>query len=220
MHRHRPVSYFKAQFIFKTNALSVTVNCNSAICRDIIIYRKAGFMNLIKISDIRITMSMLLLKDAFDAFLLEEAEVLTYAKLVLNGRRNKNWYIGETEIEEPENNGIIDETGNYTELIRWKEVKNVFFEYIKGKKTPDLFKVSLKADSKIANIFLKDSGFYGKYLQEKPELHMQLRYENGTLCVVTGIYNNNFTLDKSVENAWDIAVQKWFQANNVSFEIM
>ena len=42
-------------------------------------------MNLIKISDIKITMSMLLLKDAFDAFLLEEAEVLTYAKLVLNG---------------------------------------------------------------------------------------------------------------------------------------
>ena len=70
-------------------------------------------MNLIKISDIRITMSMLLLKDAFDAFLLEEAEVLTYAKLVLNGRRNKNWYIGETGSEEPENNDITDETGNY-----------------------------------------------------------------------------------------------------------
>ena len=112
-------------------------------------------MNLIKISDIKITMSMLLLKDAFDAFLLEEAEVLTYAKLVLNGRRNKNWYIGEMESEEPENNDIIDETGNYTELVRWKEVKHVFFGYIKGKKTPDLFKVSLKADNKIANIFLK-----------------------------------------------------------------
>ena len=71
-----------------------------------------------------------------------------------------------------------------------------------------LFKVSLKADSKTANIFLKDSGFYEKYLQEKPELHMQLRYENGTLCVVTGIYNSSFTLDKSVENAWDMAVQR------------
>ena len=177
-------------------------------------------MNLIKISDIKITMSMLLLKDAFDAFLLEEAEVLTYAKLVLNGRRNKNWYIGETGSEEPENNDITDETGNYMELVRWKEVKHVFFGYIKGKKTPDLFKVSLKADNKIANIFLKDSGFYEKYLQEKPELHMQLRYENGTLCVVTGIYNSSFTLDKSVENAWDMAVQRWFQTNNVSFEIM
>ncbi len=177
-------------------------------------------MNLIKISDIKITMSMLLLKDAFDAFLLEEAEVLTYAKLVLNGRRNKNWYIGEMESEEPENNDIIDETGNYTELVRWKEVKHVFFGYIKGKKTPDLFKVSLKADNKIANIFLKDSGFYEKYLQEKPELHMQLRYENRTLCVVTGIYNSSFILDKSVENAWDMAVQRWFQTNNVSFEII
>ena len=47
-------------------------------------------MNLIKINDIRITMSMLLLKDAFDAFFLEEAEVMTFAKLQINGRRNKN----------------------------------------------------------------------------------------------------------------------------------
>ena len=94
-----------------------------------------------------------------------------------------------------------------------------FFEYIKGKKTPDLFKVSLKADSSMAEIFLKDSGFYEKYLQEKPELHLQLRYENGTLCVVTGIYNNNFTLDKSVENAWDDAVVRWFKQNKVAMDV-
>ena len=94
------------------------------------------------------------------------------------------------------------------------------FRILLSGRVRDLFKVSLKADNKIANIFLKDSGFYEKYLQEKPELHMQLRYENGTLCVVTGIYNSTFTLDKSVENAWDIAVQRWFQTNNVSFEIM
>ena len=164
-------------------------------------------------------MSMLLLKDAFDAFFLEEAEVMTFAKLQINGRRNKNWYAGETDNDINEDNITGSSTG-LTELVRWKETRHVFFEYIKGKKTPDLFKVSLKADSKTANIFLKDSGFYEKYLQEKPELHMQLRYENGTLCVVTGIYNSSFTLDKSVENAWDIAVQRWFQTNNVSFEIM
>ncbi|MFG6347141.1 MAG: hypothetical protein K1W15_00305, partial [Lachnospiraceae bacterium] len=44
-------------------------------------------------------------------------------------------------------------------------------------------------------------------------------YENGTLCVVTGIYNNNFTLDKSVENAWDDAVVRWFKQNKVAMDV-
>ncbi len=173
-------------------------------------------MNLIKVTDIRITMSMLLLKDAFDAFLLEEAEVLTYAKLLINGRRNKNWYAGET-LSDMQDKDITDSiTGNYTDLIRWKEAKNVFFGYIKGKKTPDLFKVSLKADSTMAEILLKDGGFYGKYLQEKPELHLQLRYENNGLCIVTGIYNSNFSMDKSVGNAWDEAVVNWLHQNGIA----
>lgn len=173
-------------------------------------------MNLIKVTDIRITMSMLLLKDAFDAFLLEEAEVLTYARLVINGRRNKNWYAGET-ASDIEDTDITDHiTGNYTDLIRWKEARNIFFGYIKGKKTPDLFKVSLKADQTMAEMLLKDSGFYGKYLQEKPELHLQLKYENNELYIITGIYNSNFSLDKSVENAWDQAVADWLRKNCVA----
>ena len=176
-------------------------------------------MNLIKISDIRITMSMLLLKDAFDAFLLKEAEVLTYARLLINGRRNKNWYAGETDSDITDRSIIDSETGGFTELVRWKEVKGIFFEYIKGRKTPYLFRVSLKADDNIAGIFLKDSGFYDMYMQEKPELHLQLRYENGALCVVTGIYNSNFTLDKSLENAWGESVARWLRQNNVTLEI-
>lgn len=163
-------------------------------------------MNLIKINDIKLTMSMILLKNTFDGFFLEEAEVFTYAKLVLNGRRNKKWYEGEETLDRDFS----------TELVRWREVKHIFFEYIKGKKTPDIFKISLKADEKIAEIFLKDSGFYERYIEEKPELHLQLRYEKKELCVVTGIYNNSFTLDKTVENAWDEAVVKWFIKNNIS----
>ncbi len=176
-------------------------------------------MNLIKISDIRTAMSLLLLKDAFDAFLLEEAEVLTYAKLLINGRRNKNWYAGETDSDITDRSIINNETGGFTELVRWKEVKGIFFEYIKGRKTPYRLKVSLKADNSTAGIFLKDSGFYGLYMQEKPELHLQLRYENGTLCVLTGVYNSTFTLDKSLENAWGESVARWLSQNNVTLEV-
>ncbi len=156
-------------------------------------------MNLIKINDIKITMSLLLVKDAFDSFFLEEAEVVTFAKLVLNGKRNKNWYIEEE-----------------TKLVRWGEVKHIFFEYIKGKQTPDIFKVSLKADDKTAEALLKDSGFYKKYMEAKPELHLQLRYEKRELYAVTGFYNSNFTLDKTLEHMWDEAVVKWLIKNKIS----
>lgn len=173
-------------------------------------------MNSIKIIDIKMTMAMLLLKDAFDEFFLEEAEALTYAKIVLNGKRNKNWYLGENAGEKnEESDGKSDD---FSGLVKWKEVKHIFFEYIKGKKTPDIFKVSLKADDKIAGMFLADSGFYEKYVQEKPELHMQFRFEKGELYVITGIYSQIFTLDKSVENAWDEAVKRWFQKNKIGIE--
>jgi len=177
---------------------------NRAICRDIIIYRKAGFMNLFKINDIKATMSMLLVKDAFDGFLLEEAQVITFAKLVLNGKRNKNW---QEDGEE-----------KYGELASWKEARHILFEYIKGRKTPDVFKVFLKADCKIAEDFLRDSGVYNKYLAEKPELHMQIKYEKDMLCVITGIYSSTFTMDKTVEDAWDKAVAGWFVKNKISIE--
>lgn len=183
-------------------------------------------MNLIKINDIKILMGQLLAGDMFDRFFLDEAEAVTYAKLTLNGRRNINWYKGETDISYTAKTDIYDKDMNdkdmdisgVSELIRWKEAKHIFFEFIKGKKTPDLFKVSLKADEEMAYNILKESGFYDMYLKVKLELHMQLRYENNELNVVTGIYNREFTLDKSLENAWDKAVMEWLRRFKIMCE--
>ena len=66
-------------------------------------------MILLNILDIKDTMSHLLIKDSFDNFFIEEAYVLTYAGLTINGRRNKEWYDSD-EKELPS-------------LLRWNEVK-------------------------------------------------------------------------------------------------
>lgn len=163
-------------------------------------------MNLITINDIKITMAMLLGKDVFNKFLLDEAEVMTYAKLTLNGRRNMKWYDTE-EIER-----------GLSEFIKWGEIRQIFFDYIKGSKTPEYFKVSLKADDIVAKQMLEDSGCYDKYVSLGTQLHMQIRYGNDVLQIVTGVYNSQFTMDKTVENAWDNAVKEWIKALGISFE--
>ncbi len=163
-------------------------------------------MNLIKINDIRATMGMLLLKETFDGFFLEEAEALTYAKLKVSGRRNKKWYIEE------------EDGADLTELLRWKEVKGIFFEYIKGAKSPEVFRVSLKADDAAAKSILGDVGYYEAFRASPLQLHLQLRYEKDVLCIITGIYNSEFALDRTMENAWDDAVKKWIAGSGISYE--
>ena len=49
-------------------------------------------MILLKISEIQKAMAHLLIRDAFDECYLEQAEVLTFAKLTMQGGRNPNWY--------------------------------------------------------------------------------------------------------------------------------
>ena len=42
-------------------------------------------------------------------------------------------------------------------------------------------------------------------------LYLNIRYENRQLCVITGTSLSSFTLDKSVENAWDTAVGQFIK---------
>ena len=44
-----------------------------------------------------------------------------------------------------------------SELIKWGEIRQIFFDYIKGSKTPEYFKVSLKADDTVAKQMLETS---------------------------------------------------------------
>lgn len=163
-------------------------------------------MILLNILDVKDTMSHLLLKDSFDEFYLEDAYILTYAGLSVSGKRNRNWYDSDEE--------------KMTELIRWCEIKKVVFEYIKGKKTPAVMKISLKADENIINNFLADTGCYEKVKEYRPDLYMQIRYEKESLKMVTGISFKEFIMDKTIENAWDEAVKKWIKSLGITCELV
>ena len=151
----------------------------------------------LKINDIKITMAHLLLRETFDEFLLEESKVVTFAMF--------------DDDDEKEN--------QLSELLYWGEARDFLFDYIKGKKTPEYMKFSLKASHKAAEKILAESGVFSRYLSEQPDLYLQIRYEKGELTMVTGITHREFTMDKTLDRGWDDAIREWIRTLKISVEV-
>lgn len=168
----------------------------------------------LKINDIKNFMTKLLLKNEFDSFLLEQAELVTASKMTLSGHRNQNWYDTETWklLEQEALEDIY--------WMSWKEIRTVVFSYIKGNQTPEIMRISFRASHKMAEELLVDSGVLNLYHQHHPDLFLQLRYEQGVLTLITGTAFSEFLLDKTMEKAWDDAVMRFFKGIQIPFEKM
>lgn len=163
-------------------------------------------MILLNIFDVKDLMAHLLLGEAFDNYLLEEAAVTTFAKMEIQGRRNQEWY----DLEKEEK-ALPDH-------LYWKEVKPVVYAYIKGKKTPHSFSISLKLGDKEAESLLGEQ-LAGQLVKEQGmTLLVHFRFENGRLSVITGTSYRNFTMDKRGEFAWDNGLKKLLGRLKISYD--
>lgn len=160
-------------------------------------------MILLRIFDIKDTMTWLLMKDGFDKLLLEEAQVTTFARLTIEGRRNMAWY----DREERERDSALPE------YIYWKEVKPLLFSYIKGKKTPGYFQISLRLSGEEAVRRMGEQAG-----MQDVDFLLHFRFEQGKLSLVTGCSYHTFTMDKQAEFAWDEAVQGMLRELHIGFE--
>lgn len=160
-------------------------------------------MIVLKILDTKDMMSHLLLKETFDNWFLVEAQVTTFARLSIAGRRNKNWY---------------DQEADQTDLIGWGEMRSFLFQYIRGKRSPEAFTFSLKLSEMAAKDWIREEGLYQRIHDKKVELLLQFRYEKDSLHLVTGISQLEFTMDKHDENSWDILAPQILKALKISFD--
>lgn len=160
-------------------------------------------MILIRIFDIKETMAWLLMKDGFDRWLLEEAQVTTFAKLSMGGQRNMGWYDGEERERYP----------GMPEHIYWKEAKPTLFSYIKGKRTPSRFQISLRLSEEEAERRLGE-----QVAGQDVDFLLHFRFEKGKLSAVTGCSYHAFTMDKQAEFAWDGAAQEMLRELQIGFE--
>lgn len=162
-------------------------------------------MILLSISEVKEFMSKLLLSDTFDSFLFIEGEIVTFNTFSINGYLQKDFFDKDMILER-----------NYS---LWKELREYCFSLIRGKRTPLRFKFVFGLSEPNIEKLLRQQGL-SFTPQDVQGLYLNISYDGHSLRCVTGTSMNLFTLDKSLEEAWDKMVQKFFVQKEISFELM
>ena len=162
-------------------------------------------MIALSLTEVKECMSKLLLSETFDSFLFIEGEITTFSTFSMDGYLQKEFF---------QENAIPDR-----EYALWKELREYCFSLIKGKRTPLNFKFVLGlSQSNIQKLIGQQSLDFE--LEDVRGLYINLKYDGQKLQCVTGTAMNLFTMDKSLEQAWDMMVQKFFAQKEIPFEVL
>ena len=162
-------------------------------------------MIALKIEDRKQFTSGLFVGDLFDGFLVKEASIVTFNGFTIDGRVRKGYYT-QDEMEEQQ----------MEEYSFWSAVRPFCFSLIKGKRLPGSFLIVLQLARQAVKEFVEEYG-----LAVAPErikgLYLNIRYEEGQIVCVTGTSLDFFSLDRSVEEAWDKKAQMFFKENRIPY---
>lgn len=164
-------------------------------------------MRSYQIQDIRDFMKKLLIAETFDTFLLSEASITTYATFRIDGTFHPE-YLSSDAAEQ-----LTTEQCGYT---LWKRIRPFFFELTKGKNTPLNFHIVFRLAPHNVEQLLRQSG-----ISFRPEdvdgLFLNIHYDGTHLNCVSGTSLRVFSLDKSLEHAWDSMLEKFFKQKEIPF---
>lgn len=159
-------------------------------------------MIALKLTNTKDFMSHLLLADTFDNFSFIEGEVVTFNTFTINGYIQKEFFESEEKLPE---------------YSSWKNIREYCFSLIRGKRTPLSFKLVFSLSPENISRLISQN-----QLDFQPEsvkgLYLNIKYEAGSLKCITGTSLTIFTLDKSLEHAWDENIQKFFMQKQIAFE--
>ncbi|KAB1440420.1 DUF5721 family protein [Candidatus Galacturonibacter soehngenii] len=167
-------------------------------------------MIALKIIDVKDFMSKLLISDTFHRFMLSEATINTYNSFTIDGHINKEYYSKE-ELEEK---NLLEQSMSY-----WETIQPYCFGLIKGKKTPLGFKIVFLLSPSNVEKLLNQTNI-GLGVNDINGLFLNIKYNNNEVHCTTGTSLKLFTLDKSLENEWDMMVQKFLKSNEIAFEVI
>lgn len=159
--------------------------------------------------DTKKCMAELLLRDTFHDFLFIEGEITTFNKFSIDGFIRKEFYkdsAGEESIDS-------SEAVTYSP---WKDLREFCFSIIKGKRTPLNFKFIFTLSGQMIQQIIRENS-----LDFRPEdvqgLYLNFRYDGSSLMCITGTSMKTFTLDKSLEHAFDKWTQAFFSAHEINW---
>ena len=155
-------------------------------------------MRAIEIENIKKFTRELFIGEVFDNFCVTEASFSTLTNITIDGHVNKD-FMGEADLSLPEN----QETA-----VLWKKIKPLCFQIIKGQRVPLRFKIVFMMSQETVIRFLDDEGLDMEPV-EVNALFLNIKFENNKLVCTTGTSLRAFTLDKSLEDAWDCRMLKF-----------
>lgn len=179
--------------------------------------RNYTIMIMLQLNDIKKVMHLLLsdTETAFDAFLLQKAEIVSYSTLTIDGHLNKEFYTTE-ELKELSDEATLQGRIFSDRMIRWSLAKSQCYEFIKGKKAPLSFQITFYLAAENIRKFLSgiDTALTEADIQG---LSLILRYDGKLNCIANASLAT-FTPDKSIQNAWENMVCRFFDKLEVSYE--
>ena len=155
-------------------------------------------MRVFEIDNVKKFTSNLFVGDAFDDFLVTEASFSTLTNITIDGHMNRE-FMGEAELAMPANRDMV---------ISWRSLKPLCYNIIKGQKVPLRFKIIFMLPNEIVLKFLDDEGLDIEPI-EINALFLNVKFESGSLTCTTGTSMKIFTLDKSLEDAWECRMMKF-----------
>ena len=147
------------------------------------------------LTNIKDFMSHLLLNETFDHFSFIEGEITTFNTFHIDGFIKKEFF---------DSNAVLPE------YSYWKNVR---------KRTPLAFQfVFSLAPKNIETLLLQnDLSVQADAVQG---LYLNIRYNGETLTCITGTSFKTFTMDKTLEHAWDEMTENFFKKKGIDFELL
>lgn len=161
-------------------------------------------MQSFQIQDLKDFMKKLLILDTFDTFLVSEVTVTTFATFHVDGSFHTDYFSDQNR----------DTSGRADGYALWKRVRPFFWELIKGKNTPLSFQIVFRLAPHNVESLIRQSG-----LSIQPSdvdgLFLNMRYDGSSLNCISGASLRIFTLDKSLEHAWDEMLRRFFKKKEI-----
>ena len=152
-------------------------------------------------------MNLLLRTDAFDRFLITEAEIRTNALFQINCRLSKGFY------ESEELSALKLSEGD---PLPYSMMRETLFDLIKGKHLPISLKLVLSLSEEDTGKLILSSGTPMRS-GDLSGLFLNLSYLGGVLRITTGIGYRIFSKDRSLEASWDAFIGQFLTSHGILF---
>ena len=154
-------------------------------------------------------MNRLLKSELFDHFLLAEATIHGAISYNVDGHINQEFF----EAEE-----LAALTADGSEYLPFSHFRPICYELIRGKHTPLYMKFVflLSPANEKKTIASADTVFSA---EDVGGMFLNLTFRDGQMILTTGVSYRSFTMDRSLDNAWDTLAARFLNNHGIDFDV-